>query len=51
MLIVSPSARQGAFAVTAGVARLDQTSFEQYVWSSFVGAIAATVRRLPGLKP
>jgi hypothetical protein len=43
--------RGAAFAVTVGVARLDKTSFEQYVWLSFVGAIAATVHRLPGSKP
>jgi len=39
-----------AFAVSVGVAWLDQ-SFEQYVWFSFVGAVAATVRCPPGLKP
>jgi hypothetical protein len=33
-----------------GVAWLDLTSFEQYAWFSFVGAVAATVRCLPGLK-
>jgi hypothetical protein len=33
-----------AFAVSVGVAWLDLTSFEQYVWFSFVGAVAATVR-------
>jgi iron complex transport system permease protein len=36
-----------AFAVSVGVAWLDLTSFEQYVWFSFVGAVAATVRCLP----
>jgi hypothetical protein len=40
-----------AFAVSVGVAWLDLTSFEEYVWFSFVGAVAATVRCLPGLKP
>jgi DNA-binding NarL/FixJ family response regulator len=39
-----------AFAVSVGVAWLDLTSFEQYAWFSFVGAVAATVRCLPGLK-
>ena len=32
-----------AFAVSVGVAWLDLSSFEQYVWFSFVGAVAATV--------
>jgi hypothetical protein len=44
MLIVSPSARQGRLR---GLRRprlaLDLTSFEEYVWFSFVGAVAATV--------
>jgi hypothetical protein len=40
-----------AFAVSVGVAWLDLTSFEQYVWFSFVGAVAAMVRCPPGLKP
>jgi hypothetical protein len=39
-----------AFAVSVGVAWLDLTSFEQYAWLSFVGAVAATVRCLPALK-
>jgi hypothetical protein len=30
-----------AFAVSVGVAWLDPTSFEQHVWFSFVGAVAA----------
>jgi hypothetical protein len=30
-----------AFVVSVGVAWLDLTSFEQYVWFSFVGAVAA----------
>jgi len=29
------------------VAWLDPTSFEQYVWACFVGAVAATARCLP----
>jgi hypothetical protein len=37
MLIVSPSVRRAAFAVSVGVAWLDPTSFEQYVWLSFDG--------------
>jgi len=32
-----------ASASSVGVAWLDLTSFEQYVWFSFVGAVAATV--------
>jgi len=36
-----------AFAVSVGVAWLDLPSFEQYVWFSFVGAVAATVPCLP----
>jgi hypothetical protein len=36
-----------AFAVSVGVAWLDLTSFEQYVWFSFIGAVAATVNCLP----
>src|ERR1039457_6030137 len=54
MLIVSPSVRRAAFAVSVGLAWLDLTSFEQYVWFSFVGAVAATVRcrdRRPGRRP
>jgi len=31
MLIVSPSVRRAAFAVSVGVTWLDLTSFEQYV--------------------
>jgi len=37
-----------AFAVSVGVAWLDLTNFEQYVWFSFVGAVAASAR---GSKP
>jgi len=33
--------RGAAFAVSVGVAWVDLTSFEQYVWFSFVGAVAA----------
>jgi iron complex transport system permease protein len=36
-----------AFAVSVSVAWLDLTSFEQYVWFSFGGAVAATVHCLP----
>jgi hypothetical protein len=32
-----------AFAVSVGVTWLDLPSFEQYVWFSFVGVVAATV--------
>ena len=32
-----------AFAVSVGVSWLDLTSFEQYVWFSFVGAVATTL--------
>jgi hypothetical protein len=36
MLIVSPSVGGAAFAVSVGVAWLDLTSFEQYVWFSYL---------------
>jgi hypothetical protein len=47
MLIVSPFVRRAAFAVPVGVVWLDQTSSEQYLWFSFVGAVAGT----PVLRP
>src|SRR5918994_4826746 len=48
MLIVSPSVGRGPPSRSpVGVAWLDLTSFEQYVWFSLVGAVAATVRCLP----
>jgi hypothetical protein len=46
MLIVSPSVKRAAFAVSVGVAWLDLTSCEQYVRFTFVGAVAATARCL-----
>src|SRR6202035_495229 len=50
MLIVSPSVRRGAaFAVSVGVARLDLTSFEQYVWFSFASARGASGPRPRGV--
>src|SRR3954447_24172655 len=47
MLIVSPSVPRAAFAVSAGVARSYLTSFEQYLWFFFAGAVAAPVHCLP----
>jgi hypothetical protein len=33
-----------AFAVSVGLAWVGPTSFEQYAWFSFVGAVAAPAR-------
>jgi len=41
MLIVSPLLGGAAFAVSVGVAWLDLTSFEEYVWFSFASARGA----------
>jgi hypothetical protein len=49
-LVLAPSATPASVS-RAGVPWLDLTTFEQYVWFTFVGAVAATVRCLPGLKP
>jgi hypothetical protein len=39
-----------AFAVSVGVAWADPTSFEQYVWLSFVGAPAETSSQQPAVQ-
>src|ERR1035437_7352895 len=47
LLIVSPSVGRGRLRCLLGVAWLDLTSFEQYVWFSFLGAVGATGWFLP----
>jgi hypothetical protein len=48
-LVLAPSATPASVS-RAGVPWLDLTTFEQYVWFTFVGAVAATVRCLPGFE-
>src|ERR1035437_8067952 len=47
LLIVSPSVGRGRLRCLLGGAWIDLTSFEQYVWFYFLGAVAATVCCLP----